>query len=310
MNKPYLPLASGEFSMRTGTLLVAGTAALSLLLGVASGSAPLLATLSVSLLLGVLYSCELPFMRWKRSPLLAAGCILAVRAIAVQLGFFLHMHQALAPLPRSAAGIAAAQASSSPLAAQGWADSAAAALAAVTQQQLPPAVLFTLCFMLFFSVVIALFKDIPDALGDRGAGVRTMTVRLGVPRVFWACIWLLTAAYAGAITYTVLAAQLFHHHGAPVAAAAAGAAAAGAGLGGMVGSVGAALPASLSLLGTTGGALGLRAIACVAGHAVLAGLLWQRALRTDLGSNKDLSGAYMHIWRLFYFEYLLIPILL
>ena len=38
-----------------------------------------------------MYSTELPFMRWKRSPVLAAGCILVVRALAVQLGFFYHM---------------------------------------------------------------------------------------------------------------------------------------------------------------------------------------------------------------------------
>lgn len=42
-------------------------------------------------LAGILYSVELPFMRWKRSPVLAAGCILVVRALAVQLGFFYHM---------------------------------------------------------------------------------------------------------------------------------------------------------------------------------------------------------------------------
>ena len=40
---------------------------------------------------GILYSTELPFMRWKRSPALAASCILVVRALAVQLGFYYHM---------------------------------------------------------------------------------------------------------------------------------------------------------------------------------------------------------------------------
>ncbi len=58
-------------------LLPTGAAALAI--GAAVGSAPLLLTLVGSLVLGVLYSTELPFMRWKRSPLLAAACILAVR---------------------------------------------------------------------------------------------------------------------------------------------------------------------------------------------------------------------------------------
>jgi len=50
-----------------------------LAIGAAVGSLPLTLTLAGSLALGVLYSTELPFMRWKRSPVLAAACILAVR---------------------------------------------------------------------------------------------------------------------------------------------------------------------------------------------------------------------------------------
>ena len=47
----------------------------------ASGSPPLLATLAGSLLLGIAYSTDLPLLRWKRSPVLAAACILAVRCV-------------------------------------------------------------------------------------------------------------------------------------------------------------------------------------------------------------------------------------
>lgn len=94
--------------------------------------------------------------------------------------------------------------------------------------------IFAITFMLFFSIVIALFKDIPDVKGDaqvqphpllhtpiktslflyssseqvrRGPyslcglqeGVRTLSVRAGVKTVFWTCIVLLEIAYAGAI---------------------------------------------------------------------------------------------------------------
>ena len=146
INKPYLPLASGEFSMRMGASLVSsvkssfdvfrgklsflhsvrllrcdlqrleqpckfvlrhlamlasyeesmicdemqpmietemaqviGTGALALALGIFSGSGPLLATLMGSLVLGIAYSTDLPFLRWKQHPILAAGCILSVR---------------------------------------------------------------------------------------------------------------------------------------------------------------------------------------------------------------------------------------
>lgn len=45
---------------------------------------------AISLALGVVYSANLPGMRWKRSPILAAGCILVIRAFVVQFCFYLH----------------------------------------------------------------------------------------------------------------------------------------------------------------------------------------------------------------------------
>lgn len=167
VNKPYLPLASGEFSTSTGTAIVVASTVISLLLGIQSDSKPLLLTLVISWILGIVYSTELPFLRWKRYPVLAACCILAVRAVIVQLGFFRHMQQAIG----------------------------------IQSLQLTPELVFTVGFMLFFSIVIALFKDIPDVKGDVKAGVRTFSVRLGVDRVFWVCIALLLLAYGGATAF-------------------------------------------------------------------------------------------------------------
>ncbi len=79
VNKPYLPLASGEFSMRTAAVVVATTGAAALALGFAARSPPLMATLAGSLALGIAYSTDLPGLRWKQHPLAAAACILAVR---------------------------------------------------------------------------------------------------------------------------------------------------------------------------------------------------------------------------------------
>ena len=42
-------------------------------------------------MLGLFYSADVPLMRWKRSPFLAAACIFGVRALAVQFGFYFHM---------------------------------------------------------------------------------------------------------------------------------------------------------------------------------------------------------------------------
>eukprot|EP00877_Chromochloris_zofingiensis_P008438 jgi/Chrzof1/3848/Cz13g11020.t1 len=167
VNKPYLPLASGELSLQTGIAIVVATAVMSLVLGYMSGSAPLMWTLVVSLVLGIVYSMDLPFMRWKRFPVLAAACILAVRAVVVQLGFFYHMKLALG----------------------------------TAQITLTRPLVFIMGFMLLFSIVIALFKDIPDVKGDEQADVRTFSVQFGVRRIFWSCITFLLAAYAGGFLF-------------------------------------------------------------------------------------------------------------
>jgi 4-hydroxybenzoate polyprenyltransferase len=51
------------------------------------------------LALGVVYSTDVPFLRWKRFPFMAACCIFLVRAVIVQLGFYLHMRCAVLGLP-------------------------------------------------------------------------------------------------------------------------------------------------------------------------------------------------------------------
>ncbi|KAG0582492.1 hypothetical protein KC19_3G064200 [Ceratodon purpureus] len=124
VNKPYLPLASGEFSLTTGITLVTVCAALSLAMGLVVGSRPLLWALTVSLVLGTAYSADVPFLRWKKSAVAAASCILAVRAVVVQLGFYLHMQASV--LGRTAV--------------------------------LTRPLYFAMGFMCFFSIVIALAK--------------------------------------------------------------------------------------------------------------------------------------------------------
>ncbi|CAN0911138.1 Homogentisate phytyltransferase 1, chloroplastic, partial [Linum grandiflorum] len=184
VNKPYLPLASGEYSVGTGVFIVAS------------------------------FSIMLPLLRWKRFAFVAALCILAVRAVIVQICFYLHMQ----PL------------------------------------------IFATAFMSFFSVVIALFKDIPDMEGDKIFGIKSFTVQLGQKRVFWTCIALLEIAYGIAML------------------------------------VGAASPFVWSKCIT------------VVGHTILAFVLWNRAKSVDLTSKAAITSCYMFVWKLFYAEYLLIPL--
>jgi homogentisate phytyltransferase/homogentisate geranylgeranyltransferase len=227
INKPYLPLAAGDFSVPLATAVVWLTGAASLAVGLATGSPPLLATLAGSLLLGIAYSTDLPYLRWKKYPLAAASCILTVRAVLVQIGFFCHMQHSLG----------------------------------ATELVLTRPVIFATGFMLMFSIVIALFKDLPDIAGDKKAGVQTLSVRLGQERVFWLCIALLEVAYISAAGVSLFSERLW------------------------------------------------RRVAGVVAHAVVGGLIWWRAKRTNLKESQSIYACYMDVWKAFYAEYLLLPLL-
>lgn len=178
INKPYLPLASGELGVDTAWWIVGSSGFVSLALGALAQSQPLILTLSGSLLLGILYSTDLPLMRWKKYPAVAAACILSVRAVLVQFGFFFHMKLC------QSTGIIQNH----------------IGLYDILGER---SLLFATMFMFVFSIVIAMFKDIPDMDGDGQAGVKTFTVRLGPKRVFWTCITLLELAYMSSIGYSI-----------------------------------------------------------------------------------------------------------
>lgn len=168
INKPYLPLASGEWTLTTGITVSAVTGILASAIAIASGSVPLIATVLGSIVLGVAYSADVPLLRWKKHPLAAATCILVVRAVLVQVGFWKHMEVAgLGGMP----GVP------------------------------NPSMLFLASFMTLFSIVIALFKDIPDVRGDQLHATRTAPVRFGTRNVFWVCISLLLLDYSLALGY-------------------------------------------------------------------------------------------------------------
>jgi homogentisate phytyltransferase / homogentisate geranylgeranyltransferase len=161
INKPHLPLASGEFSRLQGQWIVALTGGLALLLSALQGYF-LLGTVGVSLLIGTAYS--LPPLRLKRFPFWASLCIFTVRGAIVNLGLFLHFQQQL----YQSSGI--------------------------------PVVVWALTsFILLFTFAIAIFKDIPDLEGDRHYHIHTLTIRLGQQAVFDLARWVLTACYLGMI---------------------------------------------------------------------------------------------------------------
>lgn len=148
INKPYLPLASGAWSRRTGQIVVWACFGASLLLTALIGSRYLTWTVGLSLALGTAYS--LPPFRLKRFNFWAAFCIIAVRSLIVNVPLFAHVAEWRAPL-----------------------------------LDLPPMVWLLVFVMFAFSVAIAWFKDLPDDEGDKAFGVETLTVKLGKRRVLW-----------------------------------------------------------------------------------------------------------------------------
>lgn len=181
INKPYLPLASGEFSQKTGELIVALTGAIAILTAIFQGPF-LLATVGVSLAIGTAYS--LPPIRLKRFPFWAALCIFTVRGAIVNLGLFLHFNWVLS--------VGRAKSVFS-----GW-DLESLSVA------IPGKVWVLTVFVVVFTFAIAIFKDIPDMEGDRQYNITTFTIKMGKPAVFDLSRWVLTVCYVGIILAGVL----------------------------------------------------------------------------------------------------------
>ncbi|MFG6104719.1 homogentisate phytyltransferase [Leptothoe sp. EHU-05/26/07-4] len=98
VEKPYLPIATGEFSSAQAKMLVGIACSGAILLAVLSQSLYLMVTVWLSLAIGTAYS--LPPLRLKRFPLLASFCTLLVRGAVVNLGIYLHVASQLGLLPQ------------------------------------------------------------------------------------------------------------------------------------------------------------------------------------------------------------------
>mmetsp|Transcript_5348 Transcript_5348/g.11610 ORF Transcript_5348/g.11610 Transcript_5348/m.11610 type:complete len:447 (+) Transcript_5348:160-1500(+) len=162
INKPNLPMATGELNYPTAIFVVVLSLAISLAMSLVH---PTLSTMGLqvalwgSFLLGTMYS--LPPIRMKRHPFLAAFCIVAVRGTIINAGFYSH---ALS----SAFGGAAATSGVLNCLLHDWKCKLSS------------------FFFGVFGIVIALMKDVPDAHGDRIFNIRSFTVRMGQKRIFHA----------------------------------------------------------------------------------------------------------------------------
>jgi homogentisate phytyltransferase/homogentisate geranylgeranyltransferase len=159
INKPALPIAAGDLSLRGAWAIVAAAGALPVAMAATQGAPELLAVVA-GLAVGAAYS--LPPLRLKRFPTAASLSISLVRGVVVNLGVYAHFARALGD------GVS--------IAGPVWA--------------------LTL-FVLPFSFAIAILKDVPDIEGDRLHRIATFSVRFGPEHVVRLALAVLTAAYAG-----------------------------------------------------------------------------------------------------------------
>lgn len=167
MNKPFLPVASGEMSKRAAWVAVIASGIAGPIL-VKTLFPPLLFQLyCFGIFIGGIYS--VPPIRTKRNPILAGLTIAIVRGFLLNFGVYYAVKDALG-LPF------------------GWS----------------PKVAFIARFMTAFATVIAVTKDLPDIEGDKAYQIDTLATRLGVKRIAQGATFCLSLNYVHAILTGVL----------------------------------------------------------------------------------------------------------
>ena len=167
INKPFLPVASGEMSTRSAWWTVGSCGVLGPLI-VAKFFSPLLFKLyMLGWALGSLYS--VPPVRTKRNPVAAAVTISLVRGFLLNFGVYYAVKEAIgAPFS--------------------W----------------NPKVSFIARFMTVFASVIAITKDLPDVEGDKQANIKTFAIKIGVDKIAKGGVTVLALNYVAAIAQGLL----------------------------------------------------------------------------------------------------------
>ncbi|XP_068493718.1 glycinol 4-dimethylallyltransferase-like isoform X2 [Phaseolus vulgaris] len=161
INKPYLPLASGKLSFRNCAFIVASSAILGFGVTLMIGSPALTLNLLSTFILWTGYSANVPFLRWKRYPVLAALFMFLSWTFIFPLSYFLHMQTFVFKRP----------------------------------VVFPRSLIVSMVFNAFYSIGLALAKDIPDIEGDKQHGIDSFSIRLGQKKVFWISFFLYEMAF-------------------------------------------------------------------------------------------------------------------
>ena len=157
LNKPHLPLASGEISRSTARIIITVSALVSVISAYSAGWLMFALVLIVGAL-GTAYS--VPPLKFKKHHLGAAFSITLVRGVLVNILMFLHFQWEIAET-----------------------------------LEFPLYMWPLVLFMILFSIGIAWLKDIPDIKGDRNHGIETLAVNRGSRWVFRGAISLVSFSY-------------------------------------------------------------------------------------------------------------------
>ncbi|GKA95325.1 UbiA prenyltransferase family protein [Tanacetum coccineum] len=150
VNKPHLPLASGELSVENGVRITSLYAILGFCLGWSVESWHLRLCIFLWYAVGTAYSVNLPLLRWKRYPVLVAMCSWTFQGVLFPMLFHLHAQTCLHRSPLS----------------------------------LSKHAIFVFGIMSIHSTVLVIFKDIPDVEGDKIDGIDSFACKFGPKPVF------------------------------------------------------------------------------------------------------------------------------
>ncbi|MBK9399894.1 MAG: homogentisate phytyltransferase [Bacteroidetes bacterium] len=157
INKPWLPIPSGQLSSKGAMRIILVCLVLALLLAMML-SFFFLALIGSIAILGTIYS--LPPFKLKRNHFFAAATITLVRGVLVNIGFYVHYKMIL------------------------------------NESVIPDTTILLLTlFVVLFSIGIAWFKDIPDTDGDKKFAFGTLPLLIGRRATFRLGVALLTMAY-------------------------------------------------------------------------------------------------------------------
>lgn len=167
MNKPFLPVASGELTKKLAWIAVLACGTIGPAIVYNCFPLLLFKLYMMGWTLGAIYS--VPPFRTKKSPILAGLTIATVRGFLLNFGVYYAVKDAIgAPFSWS------------------------------------PKVSFIARFMTVFATVIAITKDLPDTEGDKANKIETFATKVGIDRIAKSASICLLANYIGAVATGLL----------------------------------------------------------------------------------------------------------